>query len=125
MGADAGQLANHVIVAGGQASLTSNKVLNSAEVWSPDKDKWERLPPMRHARAGARGFVLPGGRFAVVGGMGLAEDGRNVELRRDTEVYDVDSNAWSMLPDDCANCRSEFMQLPAKQLGNHRARHVP
>ena len=29
------------------------------------RDSWELLPPMRHARAGARGFVLPGGRFAV------------------------------------------------------------
>ena len=114
IGADAERLANHVIVAGGQCSSSNSHVLNSAEVWDPNNDSWELLPPMRHARAGARGFVLPGGRFAVVGGMGLAEatgsagtSGNRLEMRRDTEVYDARTNAWTTLPDDCANCRSE------------------
>lgn len=111
LGADAGRLANHVIVAGGQCSSSSSHVLDSAEVWNPHSDSWERLPPMKHARAGARGFVLPGGRFAVVGGMGLATRAgastSSLEMRRDTEVYDVTTNAWTTLSDDCANCRSE------------------
>lgn len=114
LGADAGRLTNHVIVAGGQCSASSRHVLNSAEVWDPKRDSWELLPPMRHARAGARGFVLPGGRFAVVGGMGLAtgsdaigSNGSNLEMRRDAEVYNVDSNSWTSMPDDCANGRSE------------------
>ena len=46
-------------------NYSPEQVLNSAEVWDPKRDSWELLPPMRHARAGARGFVLPGGRFAV------------------------------------------------------------
>lgn len=122
MGADAGRLANHVIVAGGQCSSSSSHVLNSAEVWNPNSDSWELLPPMKHARAGARGFVLPGGRFAVVGGMGMAtrseESSSNLEMRRDTEVYDVRTNAWTNLSDDCANCRSES-QEPTNHLSEH------
>jgi hypothetical protein len=114
LGADAGRLSNQVIVAGGQCSTPpSPQILDTAEVWDPARDLWEHLPPMRHARAGARGFALPFGRFAVVGGMGVCEDGAGgTKMRRDTEIYDVKMNAWSRLSDECANCRSKCRVEP-------------
>lgn len=46
-------------------------LLRCAEIWDPSADMWSPLPMMHEHRMGAAFAVLPSGRFAVFGGLGI------------------------------------------------------
>ena len=90
-GAAAGRLpGGQIIVAGGEGYPQR---ISKAELWDPATGAWAALPPMAEGRNSAAGCVLPSGRFAVLGGVGV--DG--IE-RKDAEAFNSVSRAWEPLP---------------------------
>jgi hypothetical protein len=74
-----------VIMAGGcRSRAASSTSLASAELWNSTTNTWSALPPMTTARRAVVGFVLPSGRFAVLGGW--EDDGRRAH--KDGEAFD-------------------------------------
>eukprot|EP01047_Picozoa_sp_COSAG01_P018774 COSAG01_NODE_1024_length_12058_cov_91.598211_5_plen_512_part_00 len=88
-----------VIVAGGSAEdeFRGEYFLATAELWDPVTNVWTELPPMATARVYAAGCVLQDGRFVVVGGCGVLDDGE-ISRWHDGEVYDCVRNEWTPLP---------------------------
>eukprot|EP01047_Picozoa_sp_COSAG01_P031847 COSAG01_NODE_2278_length_7990_cov_4.925167_8_plen_383_part_00 len=103
-----------VVAAGGQFTTlltvltggNNSRFLASAQLYNPETDSWSALPPMRHARHGAGGCVLPSGRFAVVGGHGPDHH------RKDGEVLDPVLRTWEPLP-SCLNEVSGYLSAVA------------
>jgi hypothetical protein len=93
-----------VIVAGGFVDDAEGEpyYLAAAELWDPETNAWTELPPMTKARGGAAACVLPGGRFAVVGGWGRSfddDDGDPIPINHDDgEMFDCARRVWTPLP---------------------------
>jgi hypothetical protein len=111
-GALAGLLpGGHVIVAGGYTNGDAG-ACSSVELWSPGRPgstgAWRRVADLRRRRDRGAGCVLPSGRFAVLGGVGVVPTG---ELRfaggldlgatelASVDAYDPARREWEPLPD--------------------------
>eukprot|EP01047_Picozoa_sp_COSAG01_P039437 COSAG01_NODE_3259_length_6338_cov_3.955281_8_plen_415_part_00 len=90
-----------VLVAGGLDRDDIYLASASAEVLAADGSSWSAVAPMRTARYGAVGGLLPGGRVIVAGGHGAAEleDGFYYEdFLATAELWDPVTNVWTELP---------------------------
>ena len=65
----------------------------STEVYDPEKDEWESIPPMSAGRVGA-GAASLGGKIYVIGGIGY-----DVEDLASGECYDPKTKVWTRIPD--------------------------
>ena len=66
-----------------------------AERYDPRRRRWERLPPMRRARAGIASAAVSRGRVVVFGG----EDFGTGRTIAEVELYDPATRRWRSLPD--------------------------
>ena len=84
-----------LLYAVGGGTRINGHIVATAQVerFDPIRHCWEPLPPMRHARMSAA-CVAVNGRLMVIGG----QDSDKVPLRV-VEVYDPDTNMWSMGPE--------------------------
>lgn len=73
------------------------KSLNSTGIYDPEKDTWHKGSDMPTTRSGAVAAVL-NNRIYVMGGGLRQEDGR-FEFFRRVEIYDPETDAWSLGPD--------------------------
>eukprot|EP01047_Picozoa_sp_COSAG01_P020064 COSAG01_NODE_1134_length_11558_cov_8.381360_8_plen_228_part_00 len=83
-----------VLVAGG---VNDDDIdLASAEVLAEDGSSWSAVAPMRAARYGAVGGLLPGGRVIVAGGSGWDDDGE--DYLATAQLWDPETDVWTELP---------------------------
>ncbi|WP_428717594.1 Kelch repeat-containing protein [Undibacterium curvum] len=72
------------------------KAIADVELWSPQSQSWQRMPPMKEARYAHSASLLADGRILVAGG--FADD---KTLLSEVEIFDPKRQAWSegpMLP---------------------------
>jgi hypothetical protein len=84
-----------VLLAGGETNDNPFTPIAAAEVWSHVTHTSAAVAPMQFARSFAEAVLLPDGRVLVVGGQSL--DGGNFIFRDDAEVYDPNSNTWTLV----------------------------
>ncbi|KAF6150055.1 hypothetical protein GIB67_002837 [Kingdonia uniflora] len=81
-------------VAGGIGMCAPNiEVLDSAELYNPNKKLWEPLPKMRRRRKLCSGCYMDN-KFYVIGG--ISEDGTDLTCG---ECFDFSRNTWDLIPD--------------------------
>jgi len=85
-------LHDRILVAGGH-DINKN-ALQSAECYHLDDNRWESLPNMHHARDECASVVVDDTKLAVISGYGTSSQG---EFRRDAEVFDLETNAWTQI----------------------------
>ena len=81
-----------VIVVGGE---NDEGKIATAEVYDPASDTWTVVSQMVDGRSGHSMEMLPDGRLMVAGGSGPT-----------VEVYDFNSNTWSLLPNLDRDCET-------------------
>lgn len=84
-------LHNRILVAGGHDR--NKNALRTADRYHLDRDRWESLPDMNTPRDECASVVLDE-KFFVISGYTTSSQG---EFRRDAEVLDPESNAWTEL----------------------------
>jgi N-acetylneuraminic acid mutarotase len=83
-----------VLVAGGLTyGPVSQIVTNGAEIYDPAADAWAGVASMIRTRRAAGAVVLADGRVLVVGGASSVSSG---SPHADGEVYDPDTNTWTL-----------------------------
>lgn len=80
-------------VAGGKASNAVDMLDVEAHPASTSADKWEKVPPMKHARFNHLAWTVKGKIF-VMGGVS-ADKGKPID---DIEVFDIATKTWSVHP---------------------------
>lgn len=72
-------------------------ITGAAEIYDPETGKWTPTTPLSRTRTGHTLTLLPDGRVLAVGG----EDptGSHYLVYSTTEIYDPDTNSWSLGPD--------------------------
>ncbi|OXU28632.1 hypothetical protein TSAR_015449, partial [Trichomalopsis sarcophagae] len=81
-----------------------NKIINSVERYCFEKKKWKFMSPMIEERCAPAVIVFDNHIYAI-GGRGRGSDSEDVYL--DTiEVYDIETNKWSMFEERMENKRS-------------------
>lgn len=82
---------NTAFIAGGLETETCKTILNSAEMYNPDTNSWERLPNMNHSRKHCSGCYMDG-KFYVIGGLG-----ENQKELKCGEYYDQVTKKWTVV----------------------------
>ena len=102
-----------IVVAGGTADTSA--WLKTAEVF--DGNIWSVLPVMSMQRDRCGACVLPGGKFAVLGGSITKGDSTEVKVHnlKTCETYDIAANEWSEMPPMHA-ARCNFGAVAVEQL---------
>ena len=77
----------------GSGSGTRPEVLNTAEIYDPEKKTWKTLPRMSRSRKLCSGCYMDN-KFYVIGGQN--EKGENLTC---AEVYDLGKKSWELIPD--------------------------
>jgi len=80
-----------VLIAGGTDGR--GKVLASAELYDPVRDRWTPAGSMGETRIGHTATLLPSGKVLVVGGLVMPFPAPSLAS---TELYDPATNAWSI-----------------------------
>ncbi|WII70535.1 kelch repeat-containing protein [Bdellovibrio sp. 22V] len=87
-----------VLVVGGQDSAN---ILNTTDIYDPDSNTWTAGPLLTKARSGHTATLLPNGKVLVLGGTG--DFGGSIRPA-EVEIYDPDTNTWSLganMPTPC------------------------
>ncbi|GAB6027844.1 hypothetical protein CHUAL_014076 [Chamberlinius hualienensis] len=87
------------IIRSGKDQLNGGMITNSAFAYSPKKNKWWSLTPLRVPRAFAT-FTVLNGRLLLVGGIQDDSRGNGSSASiSDVDVYDLQRNEWHHLTD--------------------------
>ena len=82
-----------VMVAGGMSG--QRDPLASTEIWDPATGEWAPGPTMNRAHDLMGAVTLPDGRLMMIGGASKDEDGLQVSLTAESEIFDPETNTWS------------------------------
>jgi hypothetical protein len=93
-----------IVCAGGLLNIFASSAMSSAEVCGPSEQgeveaawSWRQLPAMSVQRYGCRGCVMSDGRFAVIGGRDINDDGMS-SCEALVVSDDIDDAHWVPLP---------------------------
>jgi len=85
-----------VLIAGGESNDFPLTALASTEIFDTSTRTMRSAAPMHFARSAATALALPNSTILVSGGQAL-DGGGNFFFRDDAEIYDPDTNTWTLV----------------------------
>ena len=83
----------NVMIAGGLSGQL--ELLISTEIWDPATGTWTFGSEMNRGHNEMDSVTLNDGRFMIIGGTSKNEDGFQVSLSKETEIFDPESETWT------------------------------
>lgn len=93
-----------VLITGGCAGYSCEKILSSAELYDPASQTFQALPPMSTPRASHAAVTLPDGRVLIVGGW------TGSQSTSSAEVYDPTTEQWKPV-DEMSEARASLIAV--------------